>query len=199
MRIDEHTATRGSTDPMPRRAGYTLLELILVIGLLGLAAALLVPHVVGLSRMETQSAVRRLISDISYAQSDALANQAYRRVQFLDEGRGYALLSVDEVTFSLPFDPETATYLEDPSGTYQSFGRYVVDYVDDDRYAGVSLGSIETAGTGNWITFDPLGGTVSSVGTAAGSSRIVVEGTDESFEVLVTPMTGKWPGQGIDG
>ncbi|MDG2200153.1 MAG: prepilin-type N-terminal cleavage/methylation domain-containing protein [Phycisphaerales bacterium] len=184
---------------MPRRAGYTLLELILVIGLLGLAAALLVPHVVGLSRMETQSAVRRLISDISYAQSDALANQAYRRVQFLDEGRGYALLSVDEVTFALPFDPETATYLEDPSGTYQSFGRYVVDYVDDDRYAGVSLGSIETAGAGNWITFDPLGGTVSSVGTAAGSSRIVVEGTDQSFEVLVTPMTGKLTVQKIDG
>ena len=184
---------------MPRRAGYTLLELILVIGLLGLAAALLVPHVVGLSRMETQSAVRRLISDISYAQSDALANQAYRRVQFLDEGRGYALLSVDEVTFTLPFDPETATYLEDPSGTYGSFGRYVVDYVDDDRYAGVSLGSIDTAGTGDWITFDPLGGTVSSVGTAAGSSRIVVQGTDQSFEVLVTPMTGKLTVQKIDG
>ena len=29
---------------MSRRAGYTLLELIMVIGLLGLAAALLVPH-----------------------------------------------------------------------------------------------------------------------------------------------------------
>lgn len=182
-----------------RRSGYTLLELILVIGLLGLAAALLVPHVVGLSKMETQSAVRRLISDISYAQSDALANQAYRRVQFLDDGRGYALLSIDEATFDLPFDEDTANYLEEPSGTYQPWGRYMVDYEVDERYNGISISEIETDGDANWITFDPLGGTVLTVGSPAGSSRIVITGTDESFELLVTPMTGKLTVQKIEG
>ena len=184
---------------MPRRSGYTLLELILVIGLIGLAAALLVPSVVGLSRMETQAAVRRLVSDIGYAQSDALANQEYRRIQFMDDGSGYALLSVDEINFTDPFDPETAVYLQDPSGTYATYGRYVVDFIDDDRYAGVQVGDIETDGDTGWITFDPLGGTVSSVGTPAGACRIVINGTDESFEVLVTPMTGKLTVRKLEG
>ncbi|MEE2719459.1 MAG: prepilin-type N-terminal cleavage/methylation domain-containing protein [Planctomycetota bacterium] len=184
---------------MRQRNGYTLLELIIVIALLALAAVLLVPSLVGLSRMETQAAVRRLVSDIGFAQADAMANQTYRRIQFLDDGRGYALLRVDEASFADPFDAETADYLDDPSGTASARGRYIVDFVADERYDGVQLGDIDTDGTGERITFGPLGGTVSSVGLPAGAGRIVVLGTDESFEVLVTPMTGKLTVRKLEG
>ena len=173
---------------MRQRNGYTLLELIIVIALLALAAVLLVPSLVGLSRMETQAAVRRLVSDIGFAQADAMANQTYRRIQFLDDGRGYALLRVDEASFADPFDAETADYLDDPSGTASARGRYIVDFVADERYDG-----------GERIPFGPLGGTVSSVGLPAGAGRIVVLGTDESFEVLVTPMTGKLTVRKLEG
>ena len=145
------------------------------------------------------AAVRRLVSDIGYAQSDVMANQSYRRIQFMDDGSGYALLSVDESSFADPFDAETASYLVDPSGTYSGDGRYVVDFVVDGRYAGVELDDIETDGGTDWITFGPLGGTVASIGMPAGAGRIVVRGADESFEVLVTPMTGKLTVRRLEG
>ena len=71
------------------------------------------------------------------------------------------------------------------------WGRYIVDYEADDRYGDVQIGAVETDGAGGWITFDALGGIVVEPGVAAGAGRIVVEGTDEQWEVLVTPMTGR--------
>ena len=177
--------------PCSRRPAYTLIELLLVVGVLGLAGVLVIPHLVGLSTMETQAAVRRLMTDIHFAQSEAIANQEYRRVQFLDEGRGYCLLVVDESNFNNVFNESTATYVEDPAGTFGTHGRYLVDYVLDDRYGTIQVGDVETDGTGNWITFDALGGTVVAPGIAAGSGRIVIESPNEQWEVLVTPMTGR--------
>ena len=182
--------SRVSTGHSGRR-GYTLIELVIVVALLGLAGALVVPHAIGLSTMETQSAVRRLVADIHYAQSEAISHQAYRRVQFFDDGRGYCLLAIDDGTFASPFDESTATYLEDPAGTFGMWGRYVVDYGADARYGDVQIGEVDTDGDGRWLTFDALGGIVVEPGVAAGAGRIVIEGTDEQWEVLVTPMTGR--------
>src|SRR5262245_40596117 len=72
--------------------GYTLIELIIVIAILALAAALLVPNLVGRDTMTLQTAMRMLIADLSFAQSDALANQGYRRVVF--NSTGYAIIKV---------------------------------------------------------------------------------------------------------
>lgn len=181
------------------RRGYTLIELVIVVALLGMAGALVVPHAIGISTMETQSAVRRLVADIHFAQSEAISHQAYRRIQFFDDGRGYCLLVVDETSFASSFNEATANYLEDPAGTFGMWGRYVVDYEADGRYGDVQIGDVETDGAGNWITFDALGGIVVEPGVAAGAGRIVVEGTDEQWEVLVTPMTGRLVVQRLSG
>jgi len=131
------------------------------------------------------------MADIHFAQSEAVSNQEYRRVQFLDDGRGYCLLVVDESNFDDTFDESTAVYVEDPAGTFGIHGRYFVDYVIDDRYGTVQVGDIETDGAGNWITFDAMGSTVVAPGIAAGSGRIVIQSQEEQWEVLVTPMTGR--------
>ncbi|MBM44328.1 MAG: hypothetical protein CMJ36_04865 [Phycisphaerae bacterium] len=182
-----------------RRFAYTLVELVLAVGVLGLSAVLLIPNLVGLTTMETQSAVRRLMADIHFAQSEAISNQEYRRVQFLDDGRGYCLLVVDEADFDATFDESTATYVEDPAGTFGTHGRYLVDYMADDRYDTVQVGAVQTDGSGNWITFDAMGSTVVAPGIAAGSGRIVIESQDEQWEVLVTPMTGRLSVRRITG
>lgn len=62
---------------------YTLIELLMVVAILGIAASLLVPQMIGLGRLETSSAVRHLIADITFAQSEALASQGYHRIHFL--------------------------------------------------------------------------------------------------------------------
>ncbi len=61
---------------------YTLIELIMVMAVLALAAAILIPNMSFRNSLTVQGVVRLLIADLSFAQSDALANQQYRRVVF---------------------------------------------------------------------------------------------------------------------
>ena len=119
------------------RRAYTLIELVIVIAILGLSAGILVPRLVDADTFSVQAAVRSLVADITFAQTDALAMQGVRRVQFLrdDDGRihGYAILApVDRSTYDEPFDPDTAPYLDHESmiGTQ---GRFIVDFDIDRR------------------------------------------------------------------
>src|SRR4051812_28020872 len=74
------------------RSAYTLIELLIVIAIMGISGALLIPNMVNRDSMNVQSAVRLIIGDLSFAQSDALAHQELRRVHFYDDGRGYCLI-----------------------------------------------------------------------------------------------------------
>ena len=76
------------------KRGYTLIELMVVIAVMGLAGAMIIPHMVGRGHLAVQAAVQQLIADLSFAQSDALARQEMRRVYFYPDGRGYALIRV---------------------------------------------------------------------------------------------------------
>ena len=79
---------------------YTLIEMLIVVALLGIAGALLIPHLVHQDNLTAQSAVRLLIADLSFAQSDSLANQEFRRVQFMQDingiGIGYCIVRIAE-------------------------------------------------------------------------------------------------------
>ncbi len=173
---------------------YTLIELIMVMSVLALAAALLVPHMVGSDNMTVQAAVRLLIADLSFAQSDALANQEFRRVVFYADGAGYCILivdSFDEVTPSNLDDP-AVNYVYDPLGT---MGRYIVDYTVDDRFEGVAITEATIDGTiltlQPEITYDQLGGTVRLDSTPGIGGSIVLTFKDSSYRVTVSPFTGK--------
>ena len=57
------------------RRAYTLAELIIVVAILGLAGALLIPRLINADTFSVQAAVRSVIADITFAQTDALAMQ----------------------------------------------------------------------------------------------------------------------------
>ena len=182
-----------------RRTGYTLIELIMVVALLGIAAAILSPQLMNLGRLEASSAVRRLVADITYAQSEALAAQSFRRIHFFDDGRGYCLLNVTESDFDQPYDSSTADYVADPSGVVRGLGHYIVDYSNDDRFGSVTVSELNLDDGSRSLTFDSLGGTVESPGTPAGEGRIVLTGEEAEYEVTVAPVTGKVSVLRIDG
>ena len=173
---------------------YTLSELIMVMTVLALAAALLIPHMVGIDSMTVQAAVRLLIADLSFAQSDALANQEFRRVVFYADGTGYCILIVDR------FDEVTPADLNDPGVNYVydplgNMGRYIVDYTVGGRFEGVSITEATLDGTAlssrPQITYDQLGGTVQTDSSPGIGGSIVLTFKDSSYRITVSPFTGK--------
>lgn len=65
----------------PRRA-YTLVEMLIVVAILGLAAAIVIPTMASATYLRMQGSLRTLVSDLSIAQSDAIAFQRRRAVVF---------------------------------------------------------------------------------------------------------------------
>jgi type II secretory pathway pseudopilin PulG len=166
-----------------RRRAYTLVELLLVIGVLGLAGAMLVPHLSEPDVLTVQAAVRRVISDISFAQSDALAQQEMRRLYFYDDGRGYVILRP-------PFDPDT-DFIYDPLAPEGVSGAYIVDFTTDERFEGVSVASVELDGAERFLTFDEIGGTVTGGNAPGTGGTIVLETANGRYQITVAPFTGK--------
>jgi len=178
---------------MKRRA-YTLIELLMVITILGIAASLLIPSMVGPGSMNGQAAVRLIIADLSFAQSDALAHQEYRRVHFYEDGSGYCIVRVAQGDFGDDFDPDLADYIHDPLGSSGVFSPYIVDFSTDDRFKGVALEDIEIDGSSRDVSYDALGGTVMEGGggimPGIGGS-ITVTSPEESYRLDIAPFTGK--------
>jgi prepilin-type N-terminal cleavage/methylation domain-containing protein len=173
------------------RRAYTLIEVLIVVAILGLAAAVLIPSMSGRGDFDTQAAVRALISDISFAQSDALANQSFRRIHFYEGGTGWCLVKLAEDELAQEFDPETADFVVDPLKGAARGGTYAIDFVQDDRYASVRVEGVSIDGGKRDITFDELGGTVTSGGLPGRGGTLILRSPDAAYRLEIAPVTGK--------
>ena len=173
---------------------YTLIELIMVMAVLALAAAVLVPSLVGRDSLAVQAAVRLIIADVSFAQSDALANQEFRRLVFYPDGTGYCLIRVPDANYITPADlnDPSVEYVYDPLG---KMGRYIVNFAEDNRFEGVFIASADIDGTvladRPEITYDQLGGTVIFGGVPGNGGELVVTFDDIDYRINFAPFTGK--------
>jgi prepilin-type N-terminal cleavage/methylation domain-containing protein len=172
------------------RRAYTLIELLIVVAILGLAAAVLIPSMSGRGDFDTQAAVRALISDISFAQSDALANQSFRRIHFYEGGTGWCLVKVAEDELAQPFDPATAEYVSDPLKGAARGGVYATDFAQDNRYASVRIEGVSIDGGRRELTFDELGGTVTSGGLPGTGGTLILRSPDAAYRLELAPITG---------
>ena len=173
------------------RRGYTLIEVLIVVVILGLAGSLLVPSLGSKGDFDTQAAVRTLIADITFAQSDALANQGFRRVQFYADGTGWCLLRVAEEELSEPFDPSTADYVYDPLASNAERGAYAVDLRESQRFSSVRVRSASLDGNSRSITFDELGGTVGVGGIPGTGGKIILTSPEATYQLDIAGVTGK--------
>jgi prepilin-type N-terminal cleavage/methylation domain-containing protein len=179
-------------------SGYTLVEMLVGIGILSIAGMILVPNLVDRGTFAIQAAARSIVSDIVFAQSDALANQEYRRFQFIEspEGQsgyvGYCVLRVSPESFSYPYDPNSADYVSDPLGTIGNNGRYIIDFSQDDRFEGVVIESVDLDSGLAYTTFDEYGGSVSSSGGVPGiGGTIDLVSQGSRYRVTVSAFTAK--------
>ena len=186
------------SNPHHTSRAYTLVEMLVGVGILSIAGMILVPNLVDRGTFAIQAAARSIVSDIVFAQSDALANQEYRRFQFIEtpEGEpgyiGYCIIRVSPESFSYPYDPGSADYVSDPLGTTGNDGRYLIDFSSDERFEGVTIESVDLDAGLDYTTFDEYGGSVSSSGGApglGGTIDLVSEGS--RYRVTVSAFTAK--------
>ena len=172
---------RSSSSPAPR--GFTLLELLAVVAILGIAGALLIPSMSETGVLRVQAAVRTVVADITFAQSDAVAFQERRAIVFDTTTSSYRLVSIpgDEV------DAENNT-MYDPT---RASGRYIVNF-QDDAFGGARISAVNFEG-GDTLIFDALGGPVADAASDEPGSggTVSIVGSGSTFVITVEAFTGR--------
>lgn len=182
-----------STSPV----GFTLIEVLIVVVVLGIAGALVIPSMSQTGVLRIQAAVRTMIADITYAQGEAMAFQARRAIWFgkvprwdgtskaweFVDGNGYTMAEVTGPNLNL-----VTNAMMDPDNLSRPLGRNF----DDARFGGAVISSPVFNSTALLI-FDELGGTVADLdGPDPGTGgSVTISGSGAVFRVDVQAYTGK--------
>jgi type II secretion system protein H len=151
----------------PTRA-FTLIEVLVVLTIVGIAAAVVVPHMMDMGTTRIQAAARSIIADILYAQNDAIALQSPRSLVFDLTNNQYELTDDDGATLAAPA---------------RSGGLYQIDFSSDKRFTGVTLSSAAFDG-GLALTFDALG-------SPSAGGQIDLAAGDTRYRISVAAFTGR--------
>jgi prepilin-type N-terminal cleavage/methylation domain-containing protein len=156
------------------KSGFTLVELIVVMVILGISAMVLVPMIGSAASSQLSSASDILASDLEYARSMAIS-------------RGY--------TYSVVFDVANNTYeIRDETNTVirhpvkKGFD-YVVRLGPGQMFDTVTISSADFNST-NVIKFDSLGSPYSGTNAALNSGAVVLQAANATMTVSVEPVTG---------
>jgi Tfp pilus assembly protein FimT len=164
--------------------GWTLIELILIMVLLAIAAAIAMPNVSNMAGMRASALARKLQADMSYAQELAMTKRVRYRVYFnlapAPVPQGYAIVNDADGDGTWG---EAGEFARDPLG-----GGSISVTVNTGNYAGVTLAGIGFAG--QYVEFDTLGVPYSSAGSLGAVTSVTVSGGTTNQTVSVTPQTG---------
>ena len=160
-----------------RRGGYTLVEVLIVVVIVGIAGVVIVPGMLRSGTMGIQAATRSVVADLLYAQNQAIAHQRPFGVQFDTGNDGYRVIDEDGQTIQ---------------GSWRMGGgdeSFAVSFRHDRRFQGVELVQATFTGDpGKTVWFDPMG--VPS-GVPSDGGAVVLEFEQTRYRVLVAPFTGR--------
>lgn len=171
--------------PSPRTSrGYTLMEILVVVTILGIAGALVIPAMGETGVIKIQGAVRQVVSDLTFAQADAVAFQERRAVVFDVPNSSYSLVQVPGNTIDVG-----ANTLYDPT---RPGGRYTIDFRDD-RYGDARIAAADFGAGSPVLIFDGLGGPIASPfsNNPGPGGTIRLTGARSAFLISVEAFTGR--------
>lgn len=163
------------------RSGFTLIEILMVVVIIGIASAVILPQMNSRDDQRAASAARGLMADLLYAQNRSIAYQARHYVQFNTATNSWQVLS--------DAGGSPGTVLTHPvNGT-----PYTVT-VGTGALARVNLNSVSFDGN-NTISFDAMGvpyswsATGGNVALTTGS--VVFKAGNYTLTVNVAPYSGE--------
>ena len=161
--------------------GFTLIEILMVVVILGIAATAAVTMIGNSSDLQVRAAGQELVATLSYAQSCAIAKNKIYQVAFDPDQESFIVQTVAGTVTTTVADPVRKTPFQ-------------MIFPQSKRFSKVRLDSADFGGARN-IWFDRLGAPFSgpvpnntpmlnkgSIVLAAGESRMTIE---------VEPVTGK--------
>jgi prepilin-type N-terminal cleavage/methylation domain-containing protein len=177
-------ARRKTVNSRRISAGYTLIEILVVVTILGIAGALVIPAMGQTGIIKIQGAVRQVVSDLTFAQADAVAFQERRAVVFDVARSSYAVVQVPGNTIDV-----AANILYDPT---RPAGRYEIDFRDE-RYGDARITNVDFGSGSTALIFDGLGGPVESAASNNPSpgGTIRLQGAGNAFIISVEAFTGR--------
>jgi type II secretory pathway pseudopilin PulG len=154
---------------------YTLVEVLVLVVILGIAGALVIPSFGSTDALRIQGAVRTIVSDITIAQSDAVAMQASRGILFTPDETNSRYVLADVVAGDLD--------TEGPFAETRSLG--------GERYGFARIES--TTLNDDMLIFDAMGGPIEAPGSdvPAAAGAIILAGAGQRFQINIDAYTGR--------
>ena len=146
--------------------GFTLIEILVVLVIMAIAAAIIVPSAAGTDDVRASSAAKLIAMDLEYAQSIAVTHQDPVTVTFSPDGESYSLTNASGALVH-PMSKST----------------YATDFKTLDGFEDVDVVSAGFAG-GQAIAFDELG-------TPDNGGDVTVQVGPHAYQISVGPATGK--------
>jgi len=162
------------TSPNPE--GFTLVELVVVITLIGILSWIAYPSLGAIGEIRLDAAARRVVSDLRYAQNRAIGSRTVHGVRFDVGAGGYTVYAAN-----------SGSAVVNPADRGKSL---VVSFASLAETRGVSIESASFGAT-QGVTFDYYGVPRDSAGVELGSpGRVVLLYQGRRDTVQVAPQTG---------
>lgn len=161
---DLHTSGRG----------FTLVEVIIVVVILSIAAMMAIPMMSSAGSVQIRSAADAIAADLEYAKSMAISRQRMYSVVFDTSSESYQI------------QDDTGTVIKHP--VKRGFD-YIIDFKNDNRMKKVDIFSVNFDSTAA-IKFDYLGSPYDGSGNPLNSGNITLQADGSTVTITVEPVTG---------
>ena len=164
--------------------GFTLIEILVVVVILGIAAAIVVPSIGSRSDLKATSAARMIMADLIYAQNRSISQQRWHWVRFDEAAETYEVLEqIDPSAVWIKHPVEASDFVVNigPGGP-----KPIRDVTFDDvDFDGKVILAFDELGTPH--SYDP--GTKALTAMAAG--KITLACGDLKLTITVEPFSGE--------
>ncbi len=151
------------------RHAFTLVEVLIVVTITGIAAAVVVPQMMQSGQLTIQGAARMMIADLLLAQNEAVAQQSPIKVVFDADNERYKITDSNDETLTVSWE----------NGGSNNYDR---ELGKPGKFNGVGIDNVTFSG--NVIEFDALGS------PSNGGSVDLVSG-QTTYRITVAALTGR--------